>query len=124
MSTTEKGQYRPYAHARGVTVASYVFTGVNGASPTVTEDPGKVVSTVERTAEGIYLITLKRRYAMIHAIAGTSGGADDDAQVTAVVDGGGAANTIEVTGQTGAGTNDDLDGKLITVMILAYDSTS
>jgi hypothetical protein len=125
MSTTAKGQYHPFAHARGLTVMSVLFQGANGADPiaSLTEDPGRAIGTVTRTAEGVYKVPLKRRYAMVHAIAGVDGGADDDAQVSACVDGGAVDNYVEVTCQTGAGTNDDVDAKNVTVIIFAYDST-
>lgn len=128
MSTTESGMYEVRAHARRATLMSVVFQGANGANPTasLTEDPGKVIAVagVSRTAEGIYSIPLKRRYAMVHAVAGHSSDADDHVSVTTVTDGGASANALVVTCQTGAGTNDDLDGKNITVVFVAYGSTS
>ena len=126
MSTAEKGLYPPYAHARVLTLGSIVFQGANGADPTAanTEDPGKMINAVTRTAEGVYNVPLKRRYAMVHAVSGHSSDADDHVSVTTVTDGGGAANSIVVTCQTGAGTNDDLDAKNITVVFLCYGSTS
>src|SRR4051812_46297400 len=118
MTTSAKGQYPAHSHARGMTSFSIVFQGANVADPTasLTEDPGGVISAVTRTAEGVYKVPLKRKYGMVHAMADANSDLDVDASVTNVVDGGAAANYIEVTCQTGAGTNDDLDAINITVI--------
>ena len=67
MSTTEKGLYHPYAHARGVTVGSFRITA--NTPPTVQDDPGGIIASVARTGVGIYVIMLLWGHARLIGIA-------------------------------------------------------
>jgi hypothetical protein len=121
MATTEKGMYHPYAHARGATVASFRITA--NATPTVTSDPGGVVSSVAKppATTGIYVVTLKRRYSALHCVSET-GTLLRATRITAITAGGSAANTVTITFCDLAGAPNDSAASIATVQLFAYDT--
>lgn len=120
MATTEKGQYRPYSHARGVTVGS--FRILANTPPTVQDDPGGIIASVARTGVGVYVITLKRRYARVHALANTNSAVGFATNVSGTVPGGLAANTITLQIVNAAGAANDGAGSINTIAFYGYDS--
>ena len=120
MATTEKGLYHPFAHARGVTVGSFRITA--NTPPTVQDDPGGIIASVARTGVGVYVITLKRRYARVHALANTNSVAGFATNVSATVPGGTVANTITLQIVNAAGAANDAAGSINTVAFYGYSS--
>jgi len=120
MATTEKGQYRPYSHARGVTVGSFRITA--NTPPTVQDDPGGIIASVARTGVGVYVITLKRRYARVHALGNNNSVAGLVTSVSATVPGGTVANTITLQIVNAAGAANDGAGSINTIAFYGYDS--
>jgi len=121
MATTEKGLYHPYAHARGVTVGS--FRILANATPTVQDDPGGIVASVAKPGGlGVYVITLKRRYARVHALANTNSAVGFATNVSGTVPGGLAANTITLQIVNTAGAANDGAGSINTVAFYGYDT--
>lgn len=122
MATTAKGLYHPYSHARGVTVGSFRFTGAVGANPTSLVDPGGIVASAVRDANGSIVVTLKRRYSKIDAIAQMLDTTGKFANVDAITAGGTVANTIEIsTFAQGAAAASD-QAKVVIVSFYGYDS--
>jgi len=121
MATTAKGMYHPYAHHRGLTVGSFKVTA--DAVPTVTDDPGGIVLSVEKPAmtTGEYLVTLKRNYSRIHAVCNNDQLALS-CRAETIVAGGTQANTILLTISDAAGMADDGTGSIQTVAFFGYDS--
>lgn len=121
MATTEKGMFRPYAHARGLTVGSFRITA--NATPTVTSDPGGIVLSVAKPAAttGVYVVTLKRRYSAIHCTSETAT-LLRATHVTAVTAGGAAANTVTITFVDLAGAPNDSAASIATVQFFGYDT--
>lgn len=93
MTTTAKGLYHPYAHARGVTMGSFKITA--NATPTVSDDPGGIVASVSKPAmtTGVYVVTLKRNYSRIHGIAQNNSVTGLASNISTVTAGGTPANT-------------------------------
>ena len=120
MATTEKGQYRPYSHARGVTVGSFRITA--NTPPTVQDDPGGIILSVARTGVGVYVITLKRRYARVHALGNNNSVAGLVTSVSATVPGGTVANTITLQIVNAAGAANDGAGSINTIAFYGYDT--
>jgi|2_EtaG_2_1085320.scaffolds.fasta_scaffold04122_4 hypothetical protein len=124
MTTSEKGQYRPYAGARGLTIASFRFDTNNGSAADGLEDPGGVVSAMTYSATGQEIATLKRRYKRIfaHAISDdgdTVGEVEVDASASAT-----AANTVTVSTWSDADPQVALatNNVKITVFLHLYDN--
>jgi len=123
MSTTAKGLYHPYAHARGATVGSFRFTGAAGANPTAVVDPGGIVLSAVRDAGGSIVVTLKRRYSKIDAIAQMVDATGKFASVDAITAGGTVDNKIEIsTFAQGAAAPSDQAGKVVIVSFYGYDT--
>lgn len=122
MATTEKGLYHPYAHARGVTVGSFRITA--NATPTVQDDPGGIVASVSKPGAtvGVYVITLKRRYARIHALGNNNSVAGLATSVSQTAGGGVSANTITIQIVNGAGAANDGAASVSTVAFYGYDT--
>lgn len=122
MSTTAKGMYHPYGHARGLTVGSFRITA--NATPTVQDDPGGIVASVAKpgATTGVYVITLKRRYSRIHGLANTNSVAGFASSVSATSAGGTADNTITIQIVNGAGAANDGAGSVSTIAFFGYDA--
>jgi len=123
MATTQKGMYHSYAHARGVTVGSFKIEA--DSPPVISDDPGGIVASVVDTMNvGEYVVTLKRQYSRIHAVAQN----DDTApaglasHVSATVAGGTVSNTITIQILDAAGAGNAGTGSLTTVAFYGYDS--
>lgn len=123
MATTQKGMYHSYAHARGVTVGSFKIEA--DSPPVISDDPGGIVASVVDTMNvGEYVVTLKRQYSRVHAVAQN----DDTApaglasHVSATVAGGTVSNTITIQILDAAGAADAGTGSVTTVAFYGYDS--
>lgn len=123
MATTQKGMYHSYAHARGVTVGSFKIEA--DSPPVISDDPGGIVASVADTMNvGEYVVTLKRQYSRVHAVAQN----DDTApaglasHVSATVAGGTVSNTITIQILDAAGAADAGTGSVTTVAFYGYDS--
>jgi len=122
MSTTAKGMYHPYGHARGLTVGSFRITA--NATPTVQDDPGGIVASVAKTpaTTGVYVITLKRRYSRIHGLGNNNSVAGLATSVAVTSAGGTADNTITIQIVNGAGAANDGAGSVSTIAFFGYDA--
>lgn len=122
MTTTAKGLYHPYSHARGVTVGSFQITAA--ATPTVSDDPGGIVLSVSKPAmtTGVYVVTLKRNYSRIHGLAQNNSITGLASNVSSVVAGGAAANTMTIQILDAGGTPNDGLTSVSTVAFYGYDT--
>jgi len=120
MTVSDKGQYRPYSHARGLTVASFRFDTNNGSAADGLEDPGGIVSGMTYAATGQEIATLKRRYKRIFAYAITDDG-DTVGEVEADVSASpSAANTITVSTWSDAAPQVALKTNNVKITVFAH----
>lgn len=119
-----RGQYRPHAHARGLTLASISFVTNNTDDPDGIIDPGGVVDSITHDDTGTFTINFNRRYAAIHAAPHISGTDGKKVTESAKVTGAEAANSLELTVyDAAASTADDSNNLIVTVFFSLYDHT-
>lgn len=109
------GTFPSLQMSRNVTEADVQYTTVNDDDPTVTFT-NSVISSVERTGEGVVKVTLKDKYntimptvSVVHATLTT------EAKISAMVQGQSATNYVEITTdiQDGTPVADDLPGAVV-----------
>lgn len=121
--SNQYGQYRAATRHRTLVTAFVEFTGANGASPSVINDPTGVLAAtggVTRTGEGVYSLNLRHDWKAIYPVATVvSSTAGDMAQVSAVTETAGAQAVVVLATLDLAGvqTADDLDGVVFKVRL-------
>ena len=125
MATNPLGQYPVRCPGRNATVFSFSFDTANTAAPDGLIDPCDVINGAGvRTAQGRLTFTLNDRYKVLHVTCNLETTITYTSQVSAVVDGTAAANTIEIATVDEALALQDTNNLTVHVQVFAYPATS